>query len=90
MSVDEWRLTFILFPIHLFMKLFIFLVFAYFMIVEHHHYRIRAINSNNISLMNTSTKITTNQKSHMTSFIILAFCIISSIILCIYAIFHNR
>ncbi|CAF0773587.1 unnamed protein product [Rotaria sordida] len=63
------------------------------MIFEHHHYlhfRILAISCNNISLMNTSTRITTNRMLHMNSFIILSFCILSSILLCLYAIFHNR
>jgi Tfp pilus assembly protein PilV len=40
--------------------------------------------------MNTSTKITTNRISYTKSFIVLSICVLSSIILCLYAIFHNR
>jgi hypothetical protein len=71
----------------LLMKLFNFLICDYFLIFEHD---ILAIDTNNISLINTSTKITSLRISHMNSFIILSFCIFSSIILCLYAIFHNR
>ena len=72
------------------MQLFIFFVLTYFVIFEHNHYYIIAIYSNNISLMNTSTKIiTTNQITHINSLIILSFCLSSLIILCLYAIFHN-
>jgi hypothetical protein len=88
--MDEWRLSFILFPIHLLMKLFIGLIFFYFIVIFEHHYRILAINSNNISGMNTSREITINRMSHTNSFIILSFCIFSSILLCLYAIYHNR
>jgi hypothetical protein len=72
------------------MKLFIFLIFAYFVIFEHHHYSALAIDTNNISLMNTSTTITPNEMSHVNSFVILSFSIFSSIILCLYAIFHDQ
>ncbi len=60
------------------------------MIFEYHYYHILAIDTNNMSLMNTSTKITTNRISYTKSFILLSICILSSIILCLYAIFHNR
>ncbi len=40
--------------------------------------------------MNTSREITINRMSHTNSFIILSFCIFSSILLCLYAIYHNR
>jgi len=87
----EWRLTYILFSIHLLMKLFICFIFAYFVIFKHYHYyHILAIDTNNISFMNTSTKITSNRIPHINLFIILSFSVFSSIILCLYAIFHNR
>jgi len=65
--------------------------FSYFVIFEHHHhYSALAIDTNNISLMNTSTKITFNGMPHMNSFDIISFSLFSSIILCLYVIFHNQ
>jgi hypothetical protein len=73
------------------MKVFTFLLLTYFVIFEPHYYYILAFDTNNnISLMNTSTKITTNRISYTKSFIVLSICVLSSIILCLYAIFHNR
>jgi len=73
------------------MKLFTFLLLTYFVIFEPHYYYILSFDTNNnISLMNTSTKITTNRISYTKSFIVLSICVLSSIILCLYAIFHNR
>jgi hypothetical protein len=75
------------------MKFSIFL-WIYFVIFEHrccyYYYRTLASDTNNVSLMNTSTKITTNRISYTKSVILLSICILSSIILCLYAIFHNQ
>lgn len=72
------------------MNLFILLIFTYFVIFKHkYHTFTLPVDTNNISLMNTSTKIISNQIPYVKSFVIFGFSLFSTIILCLYAIFHK-
>lgn len=75
------------------MKLFIFRMFIYIMILKHQCFtciHILSTSSNNLTLLDTSPKLLRNRTLHINSFIILSFCITSLIILCLYAILYNR